>query len=178
MSQLKTIFEFIKNLRTTGAIAETSEEVEQEISSLINKEIDKTIVEFGLGHGNITRAILNKMADDASLYTFEINKDFIHHVSTQIDDPRLNYINSSAETIDQHINQSINTIISSIPLTFFSTEKSNTIVRKAYNCLNNGGSFSQILYSKKEHLFKSSFETIEIVKVKNIPPAYIHHCIK
>src|SRR5680860_433194 len=83
----------------------------------------KTIVEFGMGHGNITSEILRIMSSNSKLYTFEVNKSFCEYVRNTISDDRLIIINDSAENIKKHIKEDVDLIVSSIPLSLFSNEK-------------------------------------------------------
>jgi len=67
--KLKTTLEFTKNLFTTGAFSETSREVEIEICRHISDKPNQVIVEYGMGHGNLTREILNKIAPTSKVYS-------------------------------------------------------------------------------------------------------------
>lgn len=178
-TRLRAAIEFTKNISTTGAVSETSIKVEEEITSKLPLGPNKIIVEFGLGHGNITQRILSKISPSSRLYSFEINKKFCAFVRDQIKDERLTIINDSAENIGSHFETPIDGMVSSIPLTFFAEEKKLRILNTAHDHLIPGGNFSQILYSKK---MKKSFETIfekdTMVRVPNLPIAYVHHCKK
>jgi len=89
LNKLFTLYSFTKNIRTTGAIYETSPAVERSMCTHVNKDDGRVYIEFGLGHGNITRQILASMGPNAKLYSFEINTNFIQHVSNTIIDKRL-----------------------------------------------------------------------------------------
>lgn len=178
--KLKTSLAFIKNIWVTGAWSETSRAVELEICKFIPKDDSKIIVEFGMGHGNITREILNSIAPNSTLYSFEVNKSFCDHVSETIKDDRLIIINDGAENIKNHITENVDAIIASIPFSFFSKEKGLGIIQDAHDLLNDKTYYSQVLYTKFnfkkfEQIFEDCY--IEIVK-KNTPKAYVYHCKK
>lgn len=177
--KIKTSIEFSKNLFVTGAITETSRKVEVEICKNIPTDRDVLIVEFGMGHGNITKAILNKISPNSKLYAFEVKQEFCDYVRKSIQDDRLEIINDGAENMKNHINQKIDSVISSIPFSFFSKEKGTSIIQDAYDSMTNEAYYSQVLYTK--HNFKKFhmiFDNCEFKKFHGIPMEYIYHCQK
>lgn len=177
--KIKTSIEFSKNLFVTGAMSETSRKVEVEICQHIPMDRDVIIVEFGMGHGNITKAILNKISPNSKLYTFEVNKEFCDYVRKSIQDERLEIINDGAENMNKLINQKIDGVISSIPFSFFSKEKGISIIQDAYDSLSNEAYYSQVLYTKFNFKkFQMIFDACEIKKFYGIPTEYIYHCQK
>jgi phospholipid N-methyltransferase len=178
--KFKTSIAYTKNLFVTGAISQTCRSVEIEICRYIPKENHKIIVEFGMGHGNITREILNNMAPNSKLYAFEVNKSFCDQVRNTIADNRLIIINDGAENIKKHIQEDVHSVIASIPFSFFSKEKQVGIIQDVYDKLENGASYSQVLYSKIPFKkFQKIFDSCYIERIKeNIPTAYIYHCKK
>ena len=177
--KLKTSFHFTRNLFTTGALAETSRKVELEICRFIPKEKDVIVVEFGMGHGNITRQILDVISPSSRLYSFEVNKDFCSHVKETIHDSRLTIINDGAENIKKYIDGSITSVISSIPFSFFSKKKAFKIIGDSHDLLEREHYFSQVLYSKYNfEKFNLVFEFCSLKRLSNFPPEFIYHCQK
>ncbi|OMP30134.1 class I SAM-dependent methyltransferase [Mangrovimonas sp. DI 80] len=177
--KLKTSIEFSKNLFITGAITETSRKVEIEICKHIPIDRDVTVVEFGMGHGNITKAILDKISPNSNLYAFEVNGEFCDYVRKSIPDDRLTIINDGAENMINHLHLKIDCVISSIPFSFFSKEKGMGIIQDAYNFLPYGSYFSQVLYTKFNFKkFQIIFDDCEIIKFRSFPTEYIYHCQK
>lgn len=175
-SKLKTALAFAKNIRTTGAITQTSKRTEEEITQRISNN-SKIVVEFGMGHGNITEKILSKLPQDGTVYAFEVNAEFCEVVREQIADERLIIVNDTAENVKKHVHGNINTIISSMPLTMFSQEMRDQIFEASFSLLDPAGTFSQILYNKQSSaLFDKYFDKIEINGVVALPPQYIYHC--
>lgn len=180
LQKFKTSIAYTRNLFVTGALSQTCRSVEIEICRHITKEDYKIIVEFGMGHGNITREILNNMASNSKLYAFEVNKSFCEQVRNAIADNRLIIVNDSAENIKKHIQSDVHSVISSIPFSFFSKQKQVGIIQDVYDKLVNESYFSQVLYTKGSFKkFQKLFDACHIEKIKdNIPTAYIYHCKK
>ncbi len=180
MSQkLRTAFKFAKNFFVTGAIMETSRRVEIELCRYIPKDKDVIVVEFGMGHGNITKEILKNISSKSQLYAFEVNKDFCEHVKKNITDERLIIINDGAENIKKHIKGEVHSVIASIPFSFFSKEKGMGIIQNAYDLLEYGSIYSQVLYTKFNFKkFQAIFEDCRMIKVSKFPAEFIYHCKK
>lgn len=176
-TKLKTFLNFTKNIKTTGAVYKTSKGVEKEITSKLNEQ-SKIVIEFGMGYGNITTQILKRLPPDAKLYSFEVNEEFCETVRETIKDNRLQIINDSAENFKKYIDQPIDNIVSSIPITIIPNEVVFDILSQAKNSLTEDGNYSQILYSKlSDKNLRKVFDSIDIKTIPiNIPPAFIYHC--
>lgn len=177
--KLRNAIQLAKNLFTTGAFKETSRGVELEICARLPQGPGKVVVEYGMGHGNITREILSRLAPDAKLYAFEVNAEFCQVVKDEIRDERLVIVNDSAENLGKHVATPVDGFISSIPFTFIPKETGDQIIRLSYEKLNQGCYFSQVLYSgfhfkRFEKVFDESSKKV----LKNIPMEYIYHCRK
>ena len=81
---IKTSISFTKNLFAVGAIKETEPETVDEICSKLDTTKKTTVIEFGMGYGNMTRKILNSISKDSLLYSFEINNEFCQYVKKNI----------------------------------------------------------------------------------------------
>lgn len=174
--KLASALQYTKSILTTGAISETSREVEIEICNRLDSN-GKVFVEFGMGLGNITKEILSRMPKDAKLYSFEVKEEFCEKVKADIKDARLIIINDGAENIRQHVKEEVDNMVSSMPFTFFSKEKTELIFNESKEMLKSGGFFSQILYSKIHYKkFSSAFDSCEMIKTNNFPLGYIYHC--
>ena len=177
--KLKTSIEFAKNLFVTGAFMETSAQVEQEICRHIPKDRDTVVVEFGLGHGNITREILRHVSPGSRVYAFDVKAEFCEHVAEQIQDERLIIINDSAEHLHAHVREEVDAVIATIPFTFFSNEKSMKIIEDAYDLLKDNCYYSQALYTKFNFKkFEAVFDTCRMIRIPGFPTEYIYHCQK
>lgn len=176
-SKLKTAIAFVKNIRTTGAISQTSKKTEQEITAQITDQT-RLVIEFGMGHGNITQVILDKLHKDAKVFAFEVNEEFCEVVKKNFNDPRLTVVNDSAENLKDYIDdQKVDVFVSSMPLTMFPDDLVKSIMNTCANNIADSGSFSQILYNKKSHgRFSNYYQKIEVNGNVALPPQYIYHC--
>jgi phospholipid N-methyltransferase len=176
---IKTSLEFTKNILVTGAFKETSRRVELEITSKLPTAANQVIVEFGMGHGNITKEILQTISPTSKLFAFEVNEEFCDYVASQIKDDRLVIVNDGAENLAKHVGVPVHAFVSSIPFTFFSKEMSRTILEGAYGALESGHYFHQVLYSKAHvKKFKSVFDEVKVKTMLNIPLECIYYCKK
>ena len=166
--RIKFLKEAFVNIKTLGTITPSS----RFLSKRMLKEIDfssvNVIVELGAGNGAITKFILKNLPPKAVLICFE-----------------LILLKSSAENIEIELQKlNVNTvdfIISSLPLTIIPDNISEDILQKSYKVLDKNGSFIQYQYSltylkKLNSVFKDAislgFEPL------NIPPAFIYRCKK
>lgn len=175
---LKTSIEYAKSIAITGALTETSRYVEEEITRAIDGRHPQTIVELGGGHGNITRIILEKMHPDSRLYTFEIMEEFIP-ILKGIQDKRLLVVNDSAEHILKYVHpESVDCVVSSLPITILPKDLENAILTQAHYALKPKGSFHQVLYSIQRNKFKKLYPHLQLKPTLNFPLAFVHHCNK
>lgn len=174
----KTFWDFTANLKTTGAFYETSKAAGSEVCSKLNGNV-RTVVEFGSGHGNITRKILESTGDDVRVLSFEVNPEFCDIVRSSIHDKRLKVINDSASNFQRYVTGPVDAIISSIPITLIPKETVMAIIGNGYAALRRGGYFSQILYSR-HHLpkFRKVFDQCSYKRLPSLPPEFIYHCRK
>jgi len=178
MQKIKTAFEFTKKLGTTGALFETSRKVEVEICKYVLPDTPQLIVEYGAGHGNITKAILSKMNSNSKLVAFEVHSEFCE-VLKNISDDRLQIVNDSAQFIDKYVHNEVNCIISSIPFSFIPNNILTEILQKSRDILSINGTISQVLYSAY-HIkwYKKFFTNVSYKILFSIPIEFIYHSKK
>lgn len=177
--KFKTGLKFTKNFFKTGAFVETNEVVEAEICQFIPTKQQAVVVEFGMGHGNITQAILSKLHASSRLYAFEVNPEFCEHVKHTLQDDRLTIINDSAENLSKYVHDPLDGVISSIPFSFISKEVGAKILQNAHQQLHPDAYMSQVLLTKFNFKkFQQVFEACELLKLKSFPTYYIYHCQK
>ncbi len=174
---IKTSFSLTNNIKTTGAITETSIFVAREITKHINPDRPQLILEVGAGYGNVTREILKKMHPDSKLFSVELNTKFCLKIEETINDPRLTVINDSAENFETYLpKQKIDAIISTLPFTFFSTQLAQSILSKFKNHLSTDGEFSQVYYSLRFLKQVKRYFSVNKVKITvNFPLGFIIH---
>ncbi|MEN0048502.1 MAG: methyltransferase domain-containing protein [Bacteroidota bacterium] len=174
--KLKTSLAFTKNFFVTGAFKETSRAVEVEICKHLPLEGGQTIVEFGMGHGNITQEILSRIAPNSKLYAFEINEDFCEYVKENMKDERLHIINDGAEQIKKYIQNPVDGIVVSIPFSFLPKEKINGLLQDVRDLMTEKASYSQVLYAKF-HVKKINqfFHCHDYKRIGKFPKEYVYH---
>ena len=176
----KTALKFTKNIASTGALVETSRWIEKEITSFVDPSRRQVIIEYGAGHGNISRAILAAMHQDSELFAFELNSDFCE-VLRRIPDERLKVVNLSAQFVDEVVpeKESVDCIISSIPFSFIPDPILDDILDKSCSLLKDGSYMTQVLFSARHlKLFKKHFSQCSAKLVMNFPPAHVYFAKK
>jgi len=177
--KLKTSLAYSKNLFKTGAFSPTSRKTENEVCAHVPTAKGVTVVEFGMGHGNITQEILKRLSPDSRLYSFEINEEFCTHVAETIKDDRLIIVNDGAENLKKHVKTPVHQIVGSIPFSFFSKEKTAKILNDSYDILASGHYYSQALYTKFNFKkFEKVFDHCELVRISFVPQEIVYHCKK
>ena len=175
---MKNLFhkEILTSPKTTWAVGQLSKSTTRDITSHINRQNTKTVIEFWPGWGNITQTILDQLSPDGQLICFEINKkDFESHLQ-KITDPRLTIHYLSCEQIDRYIEQtSVDTIISTIPLSFIEKTTVASIIQKSYQALKPWGTFITGQYSSyaKQFLNPHFISITQRRHLRNLPPVCI-----
>ncbi len=105
----------------------------------------EVIVEFGPGGGVITRGILSRMRQDATLIAIEQNARFAKALEETIEDPRLRVFNDSAENVLDILarcnKSSARHVISGIPFSMFPNELKDRILAATKQALSAQGTF-------------------------------------
>jgi phosphatidylethanolamine/phosphatidyl-N-methylethanolamine N-methyltransferase len=170
--------EAIKSMRTTGAVASSSQFLVKKMIKPISFEDCNTIVEFGAGTGVITKAILKQVNSDTNILAFETNKNFYNELN-EINDKRLTVYNQSVENfksilLKENITE-VDYIVSSLPLAIFNKETVETILKMAMLSLKTGGKYIQFQYSTKSLKILKEYLTVNLdFSLINIPPAFVY----
>lgn len=169
---------YIRNIKTTGAVYESSRYVSKSLTEEITPTKTQIVVELGGGSGNITAQILAKLHPDSKLYCFEIDPDFFMQLQ-RIKDPRFHLIQGSAAEINQYFQSgSVDIIISGLPLSLFSDSERTRLLVDCYSLLKVGGVYRQFLYSVRKKYFSSIFDHMETGIAINFPPAILYSCYR
>ncbi len=175
--------EGLKNLRTVGSIARSSQFLCREMVSHVDFRQANCIVELGAGDGVITKHILKRMKPDAKLFSFEINPQFTEKLQ-EINDPRLIIIEDSAEKVGEYLGKynykHTDYILSALPFLMLPDELADKIVGEAWKYLRKDGVFIQFHYSPyTKKRYQEIFGNVEIHFAPiNIPPAFVLTCKK
>ena len=178
LKSIKTSFSFAKNLFTVGAFKETKPETVSEICSKLNENKKIKVIEFGMGHGNMTKYILDNISKDSELYSFEINSEFCRYVKSNIRDNRLRIINDSALEFQNYVKGEVDNFIISIPFTFLKDKEADELVKSCFEALSVKGVYSQVVYRDKTLLKSIGGRTFEKTIVKAIINEKVFHIYK
>ena len=191
MSKLQFIVEVFRNPVVTGDILPTQRYLARRMIDcieILNHPLK--IVEFGGGEGAITRAIVDKVDRGGigyDIFSFELNSRLADMSRKKFQgngkiNRRVRIIEDDAVNMLSHLNDNgvggVDYIISSLPLTHFSREKSRNIFRAAKTGLKKNGVFTQYQHFPTRYsLVKEFFNDVKIRYVlANIPPAFVYTC--
>jgi phospholipid N-methyltransferase len=168
---------FLNNWKEVGSPLQSSRRAAQKICGAVDFRTARRVIEIGAGLGNVTKEILKRLAPDAQLIVFEINRDLSRHLQ-RIDDPRLVIHNRSGFDMAAVLKGKVDYVISEIPIATLSPASLQIFYRGIKRVLHKSGSCIQIQlslfsYRKVRRFFKH-------VKVffafANLPPLFIYHC--
>jgi phosphatidylethanolamine/phosphatidyl-N-methylethanolamine N-methyltransferase len=176
--------EFFKERKQTGAVAPSSKYLMRHMLNPIDFAKAKVIIELGPGNGVFTKGLLEKMAPDALLFSFELNTAFYEFMKTTIQDKRLILVNDSAEKMSEyllpyHISEA-DYVVSSLPLAVIPDPIKTTIIEVSQSILKPEGKYIQFQYSlNAKKLLERNFKKVKVnFTAINIPPAFIYTCSK
>ncbi|MEY3322450.1 MAG: hypothetical protein RLZZ417_2033 [Bacteroidota bacterium] len=172
--------EAIKDWRSTGSIVRSSPELIKKMMQPIHFEDVNLLVELGAGQGCITKALADALKGDTRLLAFELNDQFLRELSL-FEKENVEIINGDALNLLTYVKkESVDAIISSLPLANFPAILKRDILQQCYDALKPNGLFIQFQYSLIDFkLLKKRFSSVERKFTPlNIPPAFIYICEK
>lgn len=144
----------------------------------------RVVVEYGPGIGNITREILKRLPEDATLVAIEMNENFVRLLREEILDPRLKVVHGSAADVRSVLRvlriHSADYIISGIPFTTLPEDVRVRVMRESRAALTPGGALLIYQFTRAvlpylrrefEHV-RTDFEPL------NVLPAQLFTCEK
>ena len=173
---LRFFTQYIKHPKEIGSVTPSSRFLTNAMLHNVDWAHARTIVELGSGDGVMTKSILQRLSPDARLTAFETNEvcaDALH----AIDDERLSVNASSAWSIAEHIApQSVDAIISGIPLSNFSHDETRELMRAIKKVLRPNGVYVQFQYLPlRVMVVRAEFPDVHVQwEVRNIPPACVY----
>ena len=175
--------EALKTLKSSGTISPSSKYLIRDCLKGLDISKKNLILEFGAGDGCFTKEILGRMRKDAKLISFEINDYFFNHCKNIFqDESNLTIHKKSALEFPEIINtipdNTVDLIISSLPLSLFDSSEITQLFRQIKKYLRQDGCFVQYQYSiGKYWLLKKEFHEVKIdYTILNIPPALSFQC--
>ena len=179
----KFLNEFIRNRREIGSVTPSWPLLVKKMSSAVDYENAKVVVELGAGEGVITRHLLKSLNPNAKVLLFELNGRFAD-LLRRIPDERLIVINGSAENLHHHLKvlglPEADAVLSSLPLSNMPEEVESAVMQSVQRALKPGGVFMQYHYHGKRHShLEAQFNEVkESFVFWNMPPAFVYRCVK
>lgn len=174
-----SLLKYLKSYATSGTIMSSSTAAIRKLMEEVAPDVPQVIVELGGGTGKVTRQILSQMNSNGKLICFEIQPQFLDELRT-IDDPRLVVVCDSAVNILDHVNEnSVDTIFSTLPLSFFQPEMRTKLLANCYHALKEKGTYRQLSFLFFPRYFSNIFDTvITQIRIIDMPPAVLYFCTK
>ena len=170
---------FLANPRAVGAILPTSRRAVRDMLDMANVEQARVVVELGAGTGVYTEEVLKRLRPDARFLAVEIDPDLVSTLSGRFDDPRLQIIQGSAESVEEHLEgEKVDVIVSGIPFTSLPVSVKNNIFKEITRILAPEGVLVAIQYSTmvQRDLNRYFASVRRRFSPLNVPPAFLFAC--
>jgi phospholipid N-methyltransferase len=182
MSKLQFLLHSIRDFKTIGSVTPSSRFLVHALVAPVERTKAKCIVELGAGEGCVTRVLQNKVGDDCLILSFELHetllKPSVHYKKN------VKLVHDDAENIDEHLKrhgvESVDYVISSLPLAQIPDEKIERILKNVTGRLAPHGLYVQYQYSLlSRKILKKHFREVRVRFVPlNIFPAFVYICKK
>ena len=183
MDNSNFIKQYIKNPKTVGAVAPSSEKLAYKMVEDINFINATCIVEFGPGTGVFTEKILDKKKESTIFIAIEYNQEFYKILKDKFkNETNFILINDSAENLKECLHkyniEKVDYVVSGLPFASLPDAMSKRILSITKDMLKGKGEFITFQYTLlKIKLFKIYFGKIKRKRVLlNLPPAYVLKC--
>ena len=189
MGKFSIFREFLKNIHQIGAITPDSESIVSAFCDSVPSEAERVIVEYGPGTGTISREIISRKHNNATLICFEKNVTLYKALKDSIKEKNVFIVNEDAfdspAVLAEQFNlnfKSVDCFISTLPNTFL--DYNYLISDKVCPLLKDNGLFVTYQYIIAKVKFKTLkpalrmyFREVEKKRVVwNLPPATVYTC--
>ena len=178
--------------RKIGAIAPSSRHLANLVIKTANLRGAGTVVEIGPGTGVFTERIQAEMTPGQVFFAIELNECFFREVRRRC--PAATVYHDSAANVGRYLKEHGRThcdcLISSLPWGVFDDKLQDDLMAAVVSALRPGGEFLTYSYNILGPLYRGSYRYEKCLpgwfsKVRrtpivwrNIPPAFVFHCIK
>ena len=185
------IREYIRNPRGVGAIAPSSPQLAREMVSRMNLEAASVVVEYGPGTGAFTSEILARKNPAALYLAIEQNPKMTSLFRKRFPDTLI--FEDSVENVSRILKElgrsEVDCIVSGLPWASFSFGLLERVLTATHSVLRPGGHFSTFAYppgnlmpsgKRLQKRLTSLFSRVHKSRVvwRNLPPAFVYHCVK
>jgi phospholipid N-methyltransferase len=170
---------FVRNPRQVGSIIPTSRRAVRAMLDLVDLERARCVVEMGAGTGPHTREVLARLGPDATFLAFEIDPVLAEGLERELDDPRLQVVNDTAENVESYLNgRRADIVVSAVPFTSLPEKVRHGLLNAGRDCLADDGTMLVLQYSPfMRSQLQRTFESVEWRLVPfNVPPAFLFAC--
>jgi phosphatidylethanolamine/phosphatidyl-N-methylethanolamine N-methyltransferase len=140
--------QFVKNPRTIGAIAPSSNSLTRRIADLVDWPNVKTLLEYGPGTGVLTHHVLGRLQPHMRFAAIEINPLFANMLRERF--PLLTLYEESVANVrsicDAEEMEQIDVILSGLPWASFTEQQQDDYLDAAMTVLRPGGQFLTFAY--------------------------------
>ncbi|MGE4443610.1 MAG: class I SAM-dependent methyltransferase [Candidatus Altimarinota bacterium] len=172
----------MKNYSSVGAISRSSKFLYKKMSHDIDFLRDIHIVEYGPGDGIFTDELLKEITPQSKISIFEIDEGFYNFLKEKYkNNPQINVYKEDVCNIKKYFPEnSIDYIVSSLPLAFIKKNTVGEILTESKNILKSNGFFIQYQYFlQNKDQIKTFFPKIKYrFTLLNFPPAFVYICNK
>lgn len=182
--------EFLTNPKAIGAVKPSSSHLAEAMTNVEALGSSKCVVELGSGTGAITEKIMGKISRNCIFFALETNLQFVQVTKEKCPDATV-YADSALRIkkyLKKHKVEYCDTIVSSLPWTFFDKETQHQLLDALSQSLSPEGKLTTYFYTitpfplagrRVKKYLQQHFSHVEKKIVwKNIPPAIVYECRK
>ncbi|MEO7278186.1 MAG: methyltransferase [Sphingomicrobium sp.] len=175
---------FLKHPVMVGSIVPSSRVLIARMLGPVDWAKTRLFVEYGPGVGTFTRAVLDRLPEDAILLTIDTNAEFTAYLKQAIDDERLVAVTGSAADVEAIIKQrglgKADYVLSGLPFSTLPPGVGDAIGKATAKVIRSGGAFLVYQFSPKVRDFIAPhFATIDRgFEWLNVPPATLFWAYK
>jgi phosphatidylethanolamine/phosphatidyl-N-methylethanolamine N-methyltransferase len=177
--RLLFIKNFLKNPKSMGAVAPSSNALGRLICNSLRVQSDSYVIEIGGGTGSFTRALIKGGVQPTNLVVIEIHPELCAFLKKKF--PDVLVIQGDAthlrDILPPHIMGHVSAVISGIPLLNLSEQEQRALLDSSFDVMDDDGAFLQFTYSPISPL--KGIKNIDVVQKRlgrvlwNIPPATV-----
>jgi phospholipid N-methyltransferase len=177
--RLRFLRAFATNPRQVGAILPTSRLAVRDMLDMADVPGASLVVELGAGTGSQTGEILARMGPDARLLAFEIDPRLAKVLQERFDDPRLQVVCDSAESVREHLGEKrADVVVCALPFTSLEPGLRRRLLESLPAALGPDGvalviQYSPLIQGELRRMFGSVRRRISPL---NVPPAFLFAC--